>query len=73
MTTDERIERFATQSLKDIRASLDLDSFQQEYELTFVDAAVAFIPWDLIQAATRDSDELPVVRVGAVSQDGAAR
>jgi phage FluMu gp28-like protein len=61
MTTDERVARFATQALKDIRASLDLDSFQQEYELVFVDAAVAFIPWELIQAATKDADDLPCV------------
>jgi phage FluMu gp28-like protein len=61
MTTDERVERFGTESLKQIRASLDLDSFAQEYELTFVDWAVAFIPWDHIQAATRDADELPCV------------
>lgn len=62
MLTDERVERFGTQTLKEIRASLDLESFQQEYELTFVDAAVAFIPWELIQAATRDADDLPVAR-----------
>lgn len=62
MTSDQRVERFATQALRDIRASLDLDSFQQEYELTFVDAAVAFIPWELIQAASRDEVELPCVR-----------
>jgi phage FluMu gp28-like protein len=67
-THDHRraVERFGTETLKQIRASLDLDSFEQEYELTFVDAAVAFIPWELIQAATRDTDELPVVRVGAI-------
>jgi phage FluMu gp28-like protein len=70
MTTDQLVARFGTASLKAIRASMDLESFEQEYCLCFVDAAVAFIPWDLIQAATRDADELPVVRVGATSQDG---
>jgi phage FluMu gp28-like protein len=70
LTTDHLVERFGTETLKQIRASLDLESFEQEYCLAFVDAAVAFIPWDLIQAATRDQDELPVVRVGATSQDG---
>lgn len=69
MTTDERVERFGTATLKQIRASLDMESFSQEYELSFVDANVAFIPWELIQAATRDSDELPVVRIGAKTQD----
>lgn len=68
--TDERVARFGTATLKAIRASLDLDSFGQEYELAFVDGAVAFVPWELIQAATRDTDDLPVVRVGATSQDG---
>lgn len=69
MTTDERVERFGTETLKQIRASLDVESFQQEYELYFVDAAAAFIVWELIQAATRDADELPVVRVDATSQN----
>lgn len=62
MTTNEMVDRFGTETLKQIRASMDLESFEQEYGLVFVDAAVAFIPWDLIQAATRDADELPVAR-----------
>lgn len=70
LTTDQLVERYGTEGLKQIRASMDGESFEQEYCLAFVDAAVAFIPWELIQAATRDTDELPVVRVGAVSQDG---
>jgi phage FluMu gp28-like protein len=68
-TTDEMVARFGTETLRAIRASLDLESFDQEYGLTFVDAAVAFIPWDLIQAATRDADELPVVRINARTKD----
>lgn len=70
LTTDQMVARFGTDTLQLIRASLDLESFEQEYGLAFVDAAVAFIPWELIQAATRDQDELPVARVGATSQDG---
>lgn len=62
LSTDERVARFGTETLREIRAALDLDSFQQEYELTFIDGAVAFIPWDAIQAATRDADEMPVAR-----------
>lgn len=61
-TTDEKVERFGTETLKQIRASLDVESFEQEYGLTFVDAAVAFIAWELIQDATRDTDDLPVAR-----------
>jgi phage FluMu gp28-like protein len=59
----------APRPCKQIRASLDLESFDQEYGLTFVDAAVAFIPWELIQASTRDADELPVVRSRPVTKD----
>ena len=69
LTTDERVERFGTDTLKQIRASLDLESFQQEYECLFCDEAVAFISWELIQAATRDADDLPV----ADSVDGLMR
>lgn len=57
-STDERVERFGNEILKLIRASLDLESFQQEYECAFVDEATAYIPWDLILAAAKDSDEL---------------
>lgn len=62
MTTDARVERFGTETLKLIRWSMDSESFQQEYELTFIDSAVAFIPWDLLQAATRDEDDLTCAR-----------
>lgn len=69
ISTDEMVSRFGTETLKQIRASLDLESFDQEYGLQFVDAAVAFIPWDLIQAATRDVDDLPCVRINARTKD----
>jgi phage FluMu gp28-like protein len=69
LTTDEMVERFGTETLQQIRASLDLESFDQEYGLTFVDAAVAFIPWELIQASTRDAGELSVVRIAARTKD----
>lgn len=68
LSLDQLVERYGTESLKAIRASLDVESFEQEYCLSFVDAAVAFIPWDLIQAATRDSDELPLVRATGTAQ-----
>lgn len=62
MSTAERVAEFGTESLSAIFHSLDLESFQQEYELVFVDDAVAFIPWELILAASRDGDELDVAR-----------
>lgn len=60
MTTDQRVATFGTETIQVIRASLDLENFQQEYECCFVDEAVAFIPWDLIVAGCRDETELEV-------------
>ncbi len=57
-STDERVEHFGTEILKLIRQSMDLESFQQEYECLFIDEATAYIPWDLILAAAKDEDEL---------------
>lgn len=58
MSTDQRVDEFGTDILKLIRQSMDLESFQQEYECLFIDEATAYIPWDLILAAAKDSDEL---------------
>lgn len=58
MTTDERVERFGSETVKLIASSMDGETFGQEYELNFIDSATAFIPWDLITAASRDSDDL---------------
>lgn len=58
MSTDERVRKFGTDILKLIRESMDLESFQQEYECLFIDEATAYIPWDLILAAAKDANEL---------------
>lgn len=58
MSTDERVREFGTEILKLIRESMDLESFQQEYECLFIDEATAYISWDLILAAAKDEDEL---------------
>ncbi len=58
MSTDERVKRFGRPILQLIRQSMDLESFQQEYECLFIDEATAYIPWDLILAASKDQDEL---------------
>jgi phage FluMu gp28-like protein len=60
MTSAERVERFGTPTIKVIFQSMDSETFQQEYELTFIDSMTAYIPWDLIVAASRDDDELQV-------------
>lgn len=60
LATDDAVEQFGTATLRQVRASLDRDSFDQEYCCTFIDAATAFLPWELIQGAALDSDDLPV-------------
>lgn len=62
MSTDERVKAFGNEILKLIRESMDLESFQQEYECLFIDEATAYISWELILAVAKDSDELEVYR-----------
>jgi len=48
MMTDERVSLYASQRLKDIRNSLPLEDFQQEYECAYLDESYSYFPWDLI-------------------------
>ncbi|MDR2535182.1 MAG: hypothetical protein LBD29_04010 [Treponema sp.] len=52
MDTEDRVRRFGTKTLKQGLASLDLQSFQQEYECVFIDSAESYISLDLIYANT---------------------
>lgn len=64
MTTEERVEKFGTQSLKEIFASFPtIEGFQQEYECSFLSDVGAFFPYDVLISAI--SDELPPVAAGA--------
>jgi phage FluMu gp28-like protein len=45
MDTPERVQRFGTARLREIFRSMDLDSFQQEYECRFGDAEASWIPY----------------------------
>jgi len=49
MVTQERVEAFGTEALGQIYANMFLEDFQQEYECAWVDEAVAWIPWAVIQ------------------------
>ena len=50
MTTAERVERFGTESIRQLSDSMPLEDFQQEFECIFVDEASAWITWSEIKA-----------------------
>jgi phage FluMu gp28-like protein len=49
MSTHERVYAFGTQAIIDIYENMFLEDFQQEYECSWVDEAVAWISWELIK------------------------
>jgi len=54
METAERVHTFGEQTLIDIFHTLELDDFQQEYELSFNDESQTFFPYELIFACCQD-------------------
>ena len=52
LTTEERVVKYGSEKIIGIFISMDLDSFQQEYELLHLDEAVSFFPIDLINQCT---------------------
>lgn len=52
MSTAERVDKYGSDKLISIFLSMDLESFQQEYELLHIDESVSFFPLDLIKRCT---------------------
>ncbi len=52
MTTQQRVEKYGTDILKEIFQSMGLDDFQQEFECAYRDELAAFITLEMIQACT---------------------
>jgi phage FluMu gp28-like protein len=52
MDTEDRVAAFGSGQMKTYLRSMALEDFQQEYECTFIDAAMSYITMDLIQANT---------------------
>lgn len=51
-TPVERIvKRYGTERLHDLYSNTDFESFLQEYHLSFLDSAHAYLPWTLIRGA----------------------
>lgn len=48
MDTEERVIKYGSEKLIAIFISIDLDQFQQEYEIHHIDESVSFFPIDLI-------------------------
>lgn len=49
LSTEERVRAFGTPALVEIYENMFLEDFQQEYECAWVDEAVAWISWEIIQ------------------------
>lgn len=56
MNTEERVERFATDTLKQIFANAVLEDFQQECECLFIDSAESYITLEEIYSNTPGMD-----------------
>jgi phage FluMu gp28-like protein len=48
MSSEERVAKFGSEKLIGIFISMDIEQFQQEYELLHIDESVSFFPIDLI-------------------------
>lgn len=49
MLTEDRVRTFGTERLQEIYDNVPLEDFQQEYECSWIDEAIAWIDWDLIR------------------------
>jgi len=56
LTTAERVERFGSERLKLLFASMTTDAFQVECELAYADDTLAWLTWDEIVACTASAD-----------------
>lgn len=54
LTTEQRVERFATEQLRAQFEALELSEFQQEFECSFVAESIAFFPYELVLACVND-------------------
>lgn len=52
--TEERVARFGSPQLRRILGAMDVESFQQEYECRFVDAAASWIPYEQLMPCVRE-------------------
>lgn len=50
MATEDRVEKFGTEILRDIFDSMPVEDFRQEYETEFVDETHSYFPYDLLLA-----------------------
>lgn len=58
MATDDRIEQFGNQEIKLQRQALPIEQFGQEFELSYLDEATSFYPYEAILPCTSDQIEL---------------
>jgi len=49
MATEDRVQLFGTKPLVELHANMFIEDFQQEFECSWVDEAIAWISWDVIK------------------------
>ena len=72
METEERVQRYGSDHIKDQFLSMLFEDFQQEYECTFIDTAMSYISLDLIYANTpgmRDGERNDPLIGGDIEND----
>jgi phage FluMu gp28-like protein len=52
MDTEDRVDKYGTHIIKTQLHSMLMEDFQQEYECTYIDSAMSYIPMELIWANT---------------------
>ena len=63
MATEERVERFGTDALREIFDGMFLEDFETEFECKWSNESVAFLSWELILACSPVGEDGPVVKL----------
>lgn len=68
MSTFQRVVEFGTQNLLELFSSMDIETFQQEFECSFLDETLAFFPYSLIYANVPELNGKPSVQMAETFQ-----
>ena len=69
MMTDQRVEMFGNSDIQAQFSSLDLEDFQQEFEVAYSDESTSFFPYEIILPCLFD-DIVPVQDFAAIEHEG---
>jgi phage FluMu gp28-like protein len=70
MTTQDRVDAFGTDRLRQIYENMPLEDFEQEYECAWLDETVSWIDWELIKRnqVLASQDKLKTFRAKGIDQ-----